>query len=347
MNPTVQIADKVIGDGHPVFISVEVGTTCNGDLDASLAMIDAAANAGADAIKFMIIGPEYFMSDRSVVYEYECASGQRRENMYEMFSGLTFTTKEWQSIARRCNEKGIIFGATVDYIPGVNLAVELGAQFLKLSSWDTANVPLIRKMAQAGLPLQIDTGPTTAGDIDKMLGWIRAEDMHDVVLVHCSHAKEASGINVKSVPYMKNVFACPVGYSADDRDHVPELAAVSLGANLIEKRLTLDRTHEGHHHIKALEPNEFTEWVKMVRRCEAMLGTNSIEPSAEDLRQKEMYFVSIVANADIAAGTTIRQNMLACKRPGTGIAPEMLPQIVGRSAKRDISENELIAWQDV
>ncbi len=347
MNANVQIADKIIGDGHPVFISVEVGTTCNGDLDASLAMIDAAADAGADAIKFMIIGPEYFMSDRNVVYEYECASGQRRENMFEMFSGLTFTTKEWQTIAARCRKRGIIFGATVDYLPGVNLAVELETQFLKLSSWDTANVSLIRKMAQTGLPLQIDTGPTTAGDIDKMIGWVRCEELQDVILVHCSHAKEPSGINVKSVPYMKNVFACPVGYSADDRDHVPELAAISLGANLIEKRLTLDRTHEGHHHIKALEPDEFAEWVQMVRRCEAMLGENAIRPSEEDLRQKKMYFVSVVANTDINAGTTINERMLACKRPGTGIAPEMLPQIVGRTAKRDIAENELIAWPDI
>ena len=347
MNQHVRIADKIIGDGQPVFISVEVGTTCNGDLDASLKLIEAASNAGADAIKFMIIGPEYFMSDRSVVYEYECASGQRHENMFEMFSGLTFTTKEWQTIAAHCRKCGIIFGATVDYLPGVNLAVELQTEFLKLSSWDTANVPLIRKMAQAGKPLQIDTGPTTAGDIDKMLGWIRAEEMDDVILVHCSHAKEASGVNVRSVPYMKNVFACPVGYSADDRDQVADLAAVSLGANLIEKRMTLDRTHEGHHHIKALEPDEFADWVKTIRRCEAMLGDNAIKPSAEDLRQKEMYFVSVVANTDIAAGTTINEKMLACKRPGTGIAPELLPQIVGRQAKRDIAENELLTWSDV
>ncbi|GJM26160.1 MAG: N-acetylneuraminate synthase [Phycisphaerae bacterium] len=347
MNSNVQIAGKIIGDGHPVFISVEVGTTCNGDLDASLKMIDAAASAGAEAIKFMIIGPEYFMSDRSVVYEYECASGKRHENMFEMFSGLTFTTKEWQAIAARCKERNVIFGATIDYLPGVNLAVELGAEFLKLSSWDTANVPLIRRMAQVGLPLQIDTGPTTAGDIDKMLGWIRAEELQDIVLVHCSHAKEASGVNVKSVPYMKDVFTCPVGYSADDRDQVPDLAAVSLGANLIEKRLTLDRTHEGHHHIKALEPDEFAEWVRTIRRCESLLGSSAIKPSAEDLRQKEMYFVSVVANTNIAAGTTINEKMLACKRPGSGIAPEMLPQIVGRTAKRDIAENELLTWSDV
>jgi sialic acid synthase SpsE len=347
MNPNVRIADKIIGDGHPVFISVEVGTTCNGDLDASLKLIESAASAGADAIKFMIIGPEYFMSDRSVVYEYECASGQRRENMFEMFSELTFTTKEWQTIAAHCKKRGIIFGATIDYLPGVNLAIELGTEFLKLSSWDTANVPLIRRMAQAGLPLQIDTGPTTAGDIDKMLGWIRDEELQDVVLVHCSHAKEASGVNVKSVPYLKNVFGCPVGYSADNRDQVPDLAAVSLGANLVEKRLTLDRAHEGHHHIKALEPDEFAEWVQTIRRCEVLLGTHAIKPSAEDLRQKELYFVSVVANTDIDAGTTITERMLACKRPGTGIAPELLLQIIGRKAKRNIAENQLISWSDV
>ena len=235
MNSSVQIGDRTIGDDHPLFISVEVGTTCNGSLDASLQLIDASAHAGADAIKFMIIGPEYFMSDRNVQYAYECASGARSENMFEMFSGLTFSTKAWQSIASRCKEKGIIFGVTVDYLLGVDLAVELNTAFLKLSSWDTGNVPLIQRMARTGRPLQIDTGPTTAGEIDKMLGWIQTEQCDDVVLVHCSHAAEPSGVNINSVPYMKDVFACPVGFSADNRDHVPELCAIGLGANLIEK----------------------------------------------------------------------------------------------------------------
>src|SRR5207249_11793038 len=142
-------------------------------------------------------------------------------------------------------------------------------------------------------------------------------------------------------PYLEQVFGCPVGYSCDSRDHVPDLTAVALGARLLEKRMTLDRTYEGHHHVKAIEPAEFAEWVQMVRRAEAVLGEYAMRPSAEDLRQKELYFVSVVADADIAAGETITREKLACKRPGTGIAPEQLDVIVGRKAQREIRRNEL------
>jgi N,N'-diacetyllegionaminate synthase len=116
---------------------------------------------------------------------------------------------------------------------------------------------------------------------------------------------------------------------------------------MIEKRLTLERDYPGHHHIKALEPREFKEYVTMIRRAETMLGDYAIRPSPEDLRQKDLYFVSVVAEADIPVGTKITREMLACKRPGTGIAPEFMDLLVGRVARRDIKRNELLTWEVV
>jgi N-acetylneuraminate synthase/N,N'-diacetyllegionaminate synthase len=343
----VRIADRWIGGDEPIFIVVETGTTCNGSVETALRMVDAAKEVGADAIKFMIIGPEYFMSDTTVTYEYEWAGGQRSENMFEMFKGLLFSPEEWIRIRDHCREREIIFYATVDYLLGVDLAEQLEVPAYKLSSWDTRHFPLIQRMAQTGKPLEIDLGPNTLSDVEKMLQVIHNEGNDQVILVHCSHAKNDADIHIRTVPYLQQVFGLPVGYSADSRDFVPDLMAVALGTNLIEKRMTLDLDYEGHHHIKALEPDEFKEYVAMIRRAEAIRGNYLLKPSAEDLRQKELYFVSLVADVDIPAGTTITRQMLACKRPGSGIAPEFIEIMVGRKAQRDIKRNELLSWDQV
>ncbi len=343
----IEIAGRRIGPDAPVFIAVETGVTCNGKLETALGVIDAAAEAGADAVKFMIINADAFMSDKSVTYEYEWAGGKGAENMYEMFKGLEFTPEEWMRIRDHCHARDLIFYATVDFVSGVDFAEELGVAAYKLSSWDSGNLPLIRRMAQTGKPIQVDTGPIGLGEIDNLLRFVAAEGTSEVVLVHCSHATSDDGINLRTIPFLRDVMQVPVGYSADSRDFVPDLQAVALGAVLLEKRVTLDRGYHGHHHIKALEPKEFAEWVAMIRRAESMLGREAVVPSAEDLRQRDLYFVSIVAEGDIPAGTQITEAMLRCKRPGTGIAPEHMPKFIGRTAQRDIKHNQLLAWSDV
>jgi sialic acid synthase SpsE len=343
----VLLGDRAVGPGHPAFVVVETGTTCNGDLDTAIALIDAAKAGGADGVKFQLIGPEFFMSDTSVTYEYEWAGGKRSENMFDMFKGLKFEPSEWREIRDHCVASGLVFYATVDYIPGVELAESLDVAAYKLSSWDLGNLPLIREMARTGKPIQLDLGPARLGEIEKAIDAVVAEGNDQIVLIHCSHSTTDDGINVRSVPYLEKTFDLPAGYSCDSRDHVPDLAAVALGARLLEKRVTLDRSFEGHHHLKALEPAEFGEWVEMVRHCERVLGVDAVRPSPEDLRQKELYFVSVTADEDIPAGETITIDKLACKRPGTGIAPEFVELLVGRTAKRDIRRNELLSWDAV
>jgi N,N'-diacetyllegionaminate synthase len=340
-------AGRTVGDGAPVFVVVETGTTCNGDLETAHRIIDAAAEAGADAIKFMLIDPDYFMSDKSVTYKYRWAGGERSENMYEMFKKLTFTPAQWRLIRDRCQQRNLIFYLTVDYVPGVDLAEDLDVAGYKLSSWDGGNFPLARRMAQTRKPIQIDTGPVALGELDQLLGVIREQGNQDMVLVHCTHASTPDEMNLRTIPYLKGVFGLPVGFSADSRDPVPDLLSVALGANLLEKRVTLDHAHPAHHHMHALEPQEFREYVATIRRAEAALGRYHLRPSAEDLRQRQLYFVSIAADTDIPAGATITREMLVCKRPGTGLPPAQLDLLVGRTARRAIKQNQLLAWNDV
>lgn len=287
------------------------------------------------------------MSDRSVVYEYEWAGGRRKENMYEMFKKLECTLEEWRQIRDHCAKKRILFYASVDYLAGVDMAEELGVPAYKLSSWDVTNIPLIRKMAKTGKPIQVDLGPAQLQEIAELINIVRSEGNENIVLVHCSHSSTPEGVNIRTVPYLQQAFGLPVGYSADSRDPTPDLLALALGAHLIEKRLTLDHTYPGHHHIKALEPHEFRDYVSMIRKGEKMLGQYAVKPSEQDLEMREKYFVSIVAEVDIPKGSVITPEMLSCKRPGTGLPPSFIEMIVGRTARRHIKRNELIKWDDI
>lgn len=339
-----QMGSRWVGGDEPIFIVVETGTTCNGDLKTALQMVDAAKEANADAIKFMIIDPDYFMSDKTVTYNYEWSGGKAQENMYEMFKKLKFSLEEWQEIITYAKEKGLIAYATIDYVPGVDLGLELNLDAYKISSWDVRHYPLAKKMGETGKPVQVDLGPATLIEIQKLLEVIYETGNDQVLLVHCSHAKVDHEVHINTIPYLQDVFGQPVGYSADSQDFTPDLLAIASGCHLIEKRLTLKRDYEGHHHIKALEPQELIEWVQMVRRAETLMGKYGLEPSTEDLRQKELYFVSLVADQAIPAGTTITEDMLACKRPGHGLSPDLTNTIVGRQASCDIEENQLLSW---
>ena len=264
----VAIGKRIIGPGHPIFIAVEAGSTCNGDLKTAIDMATAAKECGADAIKWQMISPDDLMADKSVMYEYEWAGGTKSENMYQMFKKLTFKSDEWDGLIRHCKSIELPWYTSVDYIAGVDLAEELGCPMYKLSSWDARNFPLIQRMARTGKPIQIDLGPVIEAEITTMLTHIDAHsavEVPSIVLVHCTHAKTPAEFNLKSIGYLKRQFGWPVGWSSDGREWIPDFIAIGQGASLIEKRISLKTTHPGHHHVKALEPHEFKAWVDMVR----------------------------------------------------------------------------------
>lgn len=343
----VKIGNRWLGEGHPLFIVVEVGTTSNGDLPTALALIDAAKDAGADAVKFQIIGPEYFMSDKGVSYEYECEDGRRSENMYEMFKKLTYSREDWLKIRDHAKKRDIIFYATLDYVEGIPLAEELDLAAYKLSSWDALNIPLIQAMARTGRPIQIDTGPVTLGELDLLVDTIKAEGNDKIIIVHCSHSDRDDEVGLKAIPFLQKGLHYPVGFSADSRDFIPDIIAATLGCDLIEKRLTMDRKFPGHHHVKAVEPHELKDYISMIHRVRLLMGKEGVHPSSEDRRQRQLYYVSLVARRNLERGSQLSADDITCKRPGTGISPVHLPLVVGRKLQRDIQKDELISWSDL
>jgi N-acetylneuraminate synthase/N,N'-diacetyllegionaminate synthase len=341
------VAGRRIGKDEPVFIVAEAGTTANGDIDTARELICAARDAGADAIKFQMIGADFFMSRKDVMYTYATEEGIRSENMYAMFKKLEFSREQWAQIADSCLDAGIKWFATVDYIPGVTLAENLNMPAYKVSSWDTANFPLLGAIGRTGKPVFVDLGPVDIIGTIKLLRVLQDNPKTEVALLHCTHADEVSELNLNTIPYLQEMLGVTVGYSADERRLFPDIMAVALGASVLEKRITIDKSYLGHHHLKALEPFEFRDYVRTIRQVQSMLGKRKLEPSREDLQQRDLYYVSIVADKNIPAGAEITRDMLACKRPGSGIMPEYLDMIVGRTARRDIRQNEMIGWHDV
>jgi sialic acid synthase SpsE len=343
----ISLGSKDVGGENPCFLAAEAGTTCNGNLSMAKELVDLAADAGFDAIKFQTIGPDANLSDKTVVYHYRTVEGWAEENMYEMFKGLVFQTTEWQEIARYTRAKGLIFFSTADYLDGVDILEACDVPIHKSGSWDVTYEPLIIKMAKTGKPLMLDLGPATLADIVRYLEVSRQHGSGAVILMHDFHTDMPAQMNMRNIPYLQEMFALPVGFSAPGRQDDLDIVAVALGADLIEKRITLSRRTPGHHHALSIEPSELKPWVERIRLAEASLGSREVRPSAADTTDAQKYFRSICTLRPVRRGEPYTPENLDGKRPGNGIPTKHLNQFWGRSAPVDLDADTLLTWKDL
>lgn len=347
MRKTIQICNRAIGDTEPLFIIAEVGVTCNYDIAITKELIDVVQETGADAIKFIFWFPEEIMSDKTISYTYETVSGTKSENMYEMLSELRFTLDEWREVKAYADERDVIVFSTVNSPGGIDYAEALGLEAYKLSSWDYNYFPLWRRIAALGKPMLIDTGPVNTLEVAKVMQLMKEAGNDQSVLVHCLHTSDHAEMNMRAIPYMRTAFDTLVGYSSKDRDDETDIMAITLGAVVLEKRLTMSRDLPGHHHILCKEPKEFEAYVKLMRNVRAALGVYDLRPSQADLEERKKWFRHIVANRDISKGTTLTADILEGKRPESGISPEYMDLFIGRETKRNLRTNEAFSWDDV
>lgn len=347
MRSEVRIRDRVIGEGQPLFVIAEVGVTCNYDLALTKELIDVVRSSGADAAKFIFWFPDEIMSDLSVEYAYDTQEGPKTENMYEMLSKLRFSLDQWREVKAYADARDVVIFATVNSPSGIEYAQAVGLEAYKLSSWDYNYLPLWRRIAQLGKPMLIDTGPVNALEVAKVIQLMRDCGNDQSVLVHCLHTNRHAEMNMRSIPYMRQAFGTLVGYSSKDRDDETDIMAITLGAVVLEKRLTMSRGLPGHHHVISKEPREFDAYVRLVRDVQAALGRFDLLPSPADLAERRRWFRHLVAKDDLREGTTIAAEMLEGKRPESGISPEHMDWFVGRTLKRDLRRNESLRWEDV
>lgn len=347
MKERIKIRDKVIGKDAPVFITAEIGITCNYEMTITKSLIDVAQEAGADAVKFIFWFPDELMSDKTVIWKYSTVNGPAEENMYEMLNRYRFTLDEWFEIKEYADSKGIILFSTIYSQSGLDYAQKLELEAFKLSSWDFNNFPTWKKAAALGKPLIMDTGPVNTLDVAKVMDMMKQVGNEESLLVHCFHTDKYSEMNMRAIPYMAKTFNSLVGYSSDTQKSETDIIAVTMGAVFLEKRLTLDRTLPGHHHVLALEPDEFKSYVQMIRNIEAAQGMYDLRPSPNDLKERKKWFRHLCLAKDVSAGTILTEEILVSKRPEKGISPEFIEVFLGRPLKRDMKENEAISFSDI
>lgn len=348
MPATVKVGAKSIGENCPLFITAECGVTCNYDLKLTKQLIEVASDAGADAIKFIFWFPEEIMSDRGVDYHYQTVSGPKSENMYQMLQKLRFDLNTWREVKAYADSKGVIMFSTVNSPSGIAWAEELDLLAYKLSSWDFNYVSLWREIAALGKPLIIDTGPVHNAELAGVLELMQDQGNDQSVLVHCYHTSIPKEKNMRTIPYLRSAYNCPSGFSSPDTDDEPDMVAIGLGAQFLEKRLTMARDLPGHHHALSKEPGEFIEYVKCMRDLHESLGEYKLIPSPGDLKDRKEFFRRLVAAKDLPAGTVIAEGMLASMRPERGgVSPEYEHLFIGKTLNKDLNALEPIQWEDV
>ena len=344
MPPLLTLEGKrKIGENCPCFIIAEIGANHNRSLSLAKEMIDAAAEAKADAVKFQIYSAETLYSRKTPRH-----SGYGKD-LFDLIKEIE-TPRTWlPELAGYCDQKKILFFAT----PFDNRAVdELDevSSFFKIASFELVDLPLLRFCASKGKPMIISTGLANMEEIEDAYLACREAGNEQVAFLQCASMYPAppSIMNLRSMETIRRAFGVPAGLSDHTRGIHISVAAAAMGASIIEKHFTLDRTMEGPDHPFAIEPDELKELVRQIREVESALGDGrKLGPTDDEMEFYEKARRSVHAAVNIPAGTVISEEMLVCKRPGYGVRPKFLPLLAGRRALRDIATDEWITWEMV
>jgi N-acetylneuraminate synthase len=333
-----------------VLVIAEAGVNHNGDIAMALRLCDAALATGADAVKF-----QTFRAQDLVVPGAPTAGYQAREtgeqDQFAMLQKLELTEAQHETIKAHCDAIGIEFFSTPFSSDAVDMLVRLGVRRIKLSSGELTHRALVERAAVARLPLLVSTGMATMEEITEALHWIASArgNLDGVTVLHCTSAYPApdATLNLNALRSMARDLGVAIGYSDHSLGIEAPLAAVALGASVIEKHLTLDRKLPGPDHSASLEPEEFGRMVGGIRRVSAMLGDGVKAPTPEERDTARVARRSVAAAVDIPAGAAIVESMLACRRPATGIAPRDLPRVIGRVTAAAIPAGTVLQWDQL
>lgn len=348
---TIDIAHRLVGSDRPVFVIAEAGANHNRDFDRALRLIDAAASAGADAVKFQTFSAEQIYSKKTPAMQYLAKKGDisADKSVWDLIKSIELP-REWQKdLADYCRQMSVTFLSTPFDLQAVDQLEALGCPAYKIASFEIVHLPLLRACAQTKKPILLSTGMASLGDIELALETIFAAGGREVLLFHCAIAypPRFEDVNLRAIQTLAQAFGTPVGWSDHTMGITCDIAAVALGACAVEKHYTIDRSLPGPDHAFAVEPDELTAMVQAIRETENALGS-TMKGTTE--AEQEMYRLgrrSLVAARSIKKGDKITEDDLAIKRPGYGIHPQHIRTLIGRDAKRDIDPDDIITWDMV
>ena len=346
----VSVDHKIIGEGSPVFIIAEAGCNHNGDLDLAKILVDIAVESGADAVKFQTFIADQLVTPYAAKADYQKKNtGNEKESQCAMLKKLELPYEAFKTLKTYCEQNGIIFLSTpFDYASAVFLD-ELKVSAFKIASGDITNLPFLAFISSKGKPVILSTGMSTLKEVHKAQETLTEKQEIPLVLLHCTSEYPAppKDINLHAMQTLNNTFKVPVGLSDHTLGIEVSLAAVALGAKVIEKHITLDKKLPGPDHKASLEPSELQSLVKSIRTIEKALGDGVKKPSPSEIKTRSIARKSIVTATRIKKGQLLSENNLTVKRPGNGISPAEWHKVIGKKTLRDFDKDELIEPEQI
>lgn len=345
---TIRIGNRLVGDGEPCFIVAEVGVNHNGNINLAHRLIDAAADAGADAVKFQNYCTEDFLVDCSLTYEYSSQGEIVRESQYDMFKRYELSQKALAELCEHCAKRNIVFFSTPTSEKGVDDLVRMGVPLLKNGSDYLVHLPLIRAMARSGVPTVISTGMATLAEIDDAVLAFREAAGKDLILLVCTsmYPTPPENVHLRRIHAMAAAFGCPIGFSDHTQGIVAAVGAIAFGACMIEKHFTLDKNLPGPDHLFSADPPEFKIMVESIRTMEKCHGESIIGPKQSEIASRRDFRLSCVAANNMPAGYCLCELDIVFRRPGTGLPPKVVNWLVGRRLTRDIKAGHVFVQED-
>ena len=350
----ISIGNKKVGDDYPVYIVFEAGPTHDG-FDTARKLVDVACKAGADAVKFQIVNARKLVPDRGTLFTYryleDRETGRVREtteSLQEILLRRELSPVEWKKLIDYCRSKNLEFFATVTDEEELDFLSRNGVDTIKICSGDINHFPLMNKATHYDWSIQIDTGCATLGEIEAAVDFLEGTGFDRIIINHCpsGYPADPDRVNLRVLETLRQMFPYPVAFS----DHSPhwqmDVAAVALGANMIEKTITLDKTTKSPEHIMSLEPGEARNFVEDIRNLEKALGARRRTISGDEKIRCNVARRSICAARDLHRGEILREEMLTYCRPGTGIAPHMSHMLLGRRLARNVKCGAQLSYGD-
>jgi N,N'-diacetyllegionaminate synthase len=340
----INIGNKIIGQGHPCFIAAEIGINHNGDIELAKKMIDAAFEAGADAVKFQNYYTEDFIFDKELTYSYISEGVNVTESQFDMFKRYELSFEQLKILKKYSDSKGLLFFSTPTSKRGIDDLIRLDVKLLKNGSDLLVNLPLIRLMANSQIPTIISTGMALLSEIDEAVRAFESAGGKDLLILHCTSAYPTPelDVNLLKLKSLASTFGYPVGFSDHTVGVEAAIASVVLGSCFIEKHFTLDKGLPGPDHRFSSNPNELRKIIEGVRKIENMLGKSKIGPTNSEKFGRLNFRLSCAIARDIGVGEQIMEDDIIFVRPASGVHPQFYNYFINKKAKVELKKGDFL-----
>ena len=343
----IKLGDQYINNGAPCFIIAEAGVNHNGDINLAFKIIDAAKKTGANAVKFQTYKAEKLVTSTAEKAKYQIRGSDPSETQFQMLKRFELSETDFENIYQYCQRKNILFLSSPFDDDSIEFLDRLGILAFKIPSGEINNYPYLKTIAKKKKTVILSTGMSNLEEVKSAVDILKDNGSREIILLHCisNYPADPEDVNLRAMKTMSTAFDLPVGYSDHTEGIEIPIAAAALGACVIEKHFTLDKHLEGPDHAASIEPSEFTAMVKGIRKVESAMGNGIKKPSTKEADIARVVRKSLVAKQDLASGTILESSMIEIKRPGTGLPPGYLQNVIGRKLRVDVKAGSVLTLE--